>query len=50
LSELKEADFRGLFAAYMNITDVVVTIGEMKLMDFLQAIMTEANVRGYFDE
>lgn len=49
LSELKEADFQALFAAYMQITSVVVNAREMKLMDFLQAIMSEADVRGYFD-
>lgn len=49
LSELKETDFQGLFAAYMQITSVVVNASEMKLGDFMKAIMDEADVRGYFD-
>lgn len=50
LSELQESDFRKLFSAYIQITDVVVNASEMKLMDFLRAIMAEADVRGYFEE
>lgn len=49
LSELKEVDFHGLFEAYMTITSVVVNASEMTVGDFMKAIMTEADIRGYFE-